>query len=172
MGKEICAVELQKLEIASIADGGGVGTVFEEIPVVHEDTFTYEDTEPEVKEYKDVRGNVYFRSPKPGTVKINASIGRYDLATKAKLQGGKYTVGEGGKPGKWERGEGAEIIEKTVRATTLDGVVIVFPRASISASGKANEKAIGLSLTFTAMKPEKEGVATEIWEDSETEPIA
>ena len=32
--------------------------------------------------------------------------------------------------------------EFTVRATTEDGVKIIFPRAGVSASGKANEKAI------------------------------
>lgn len=33
-----------------------------------------------------MKGNVYFRTKKPGVVKMNASICRYDLATKAKLQ--------------------------------------------------------------------------------------
>ena len=60
MGTQISAVELQKLEIAPIAADGGVGTEFEEVPVVHEATFTYEDSEPEAKDYKDVKGNVYF----------------------------------------------------------------------------------------------------------------
>lgn len=46
MGTQISAMELQKLAIAPIAADGGVGTVFEEVPVVHEATFTYEDGEP------------------------------------------------------------------------------------------------------------------------------
>ena len=86
MGTQISAMELQKLAIAPIAADGGVGTVFKEVPVVHEATFTYEDGEPEAKEYKDMKGNIYFRTKKPGVVKMNASICRYDLATKAKLQ--------------------------------------------------------------------------------------
>ncbi len=165
MGTQISAVELQKLEIAPIAADGGAGTEFEEVPVVHEATFTYEDSEPEAKDYKDVKGNVYFRTKKPGVVKMNASIGRYDLETKAKLQGGKYTAGAEGKPGSWVRPDGAPIIEYTVRGTTLDGVRITFPRAEVSASGKANDQAIGLSLVFTALKPTKAGVPVEIWED-------
>lgn len=169
MGTQISAVELQKLEIAPIAEDGGIGTVFQEIPVIHEETFTYEDSEPEAKDYKDVKGNIYFRTKKPGVVKMNASIGRYDLEMKAKLQGGKYTAGADGAAGTWTRPDGAEIIEYTVRGTTLDGVKITFPRAEVSASGKANDKAIGLALVFTAMKPMKAGVPVEIWEDGETE---
>lgn len=127
----------------------------------------YEDTEPETKEYKDVKGDVYHVSKKPGTVKMNASIGRYDLQTKEKFQGGKFTAGASGKPGSWIRGDGTSNIEKTVRGTTEDGVRIIFPRASVTASGKSNEKAIGLALAFTALKPNKEGVPIERWEDGE-----
>jgi hypothetical protein len=46
-------------------------------------------------------------------------------------------------------------------------VKIIFPRAGVSASGKANEKAIGLALVFTALKPTKAGVPIERWEDGE-----
>ena len=73
--KKIVVVNLQKLEVAPIGAGGTEGSVFEEVPVVHEDTFTYEDEDPEVKDYKDVAGNTYYCSKKPGAVKINASIG-------------------------------------------------------------------------------------------------
>lgn len=100
MGTQISAVELQKLEIAPVAADGGVGAEFEEAPVVHEAIFTYEDGEPEAKEYKDVKGNVYFRTKKPGVVKMNASIGRYDLATKAKLQV-KMMTGAAGTETQW-----------------------------------------------------------------------
>ena len=46
--KKIVVVNLQKLEVAPIGAGGAEGSVFEEVPVVHEDTFTYEDEDPEV----------------------------------------------------------------------------------------------------------------------------
>lgn len=163
--KKIVAVNLQKLEVAPVGVDGAEGTVFAEVPVVHEDTFTYEDEDPTVTDYKDVSGNTYYTSKKPGAVKVNASIGRYDLETKAKFQGGTYTAGAAGKPGTWTRPDHAETKEFSVRATTEDGVRIVFPRASVSASGKANEKAIGLALVFTAMKPLKAGVPIERWED-------
>lgn len=45
--------------------------------------------------------------------------------------------------------------------------LVIFPRAGVSASGKANEKAIGLALVFTALKPTKAGVPIERWEDGE-----
>ena len=107
--KKIVVVNLQKLEVAPIGAGGAEGSVFEEVPVVHEDTFTYEDEDPEVKDYKDVAGNTYYSSKKPGAVKINASIGMYDLETKAKFQGGKFTAGSESKPGTWERADHVEI---------------------------------------------------------------
>lgn len=165
--KKVVVVNLQKLEVAPIGADGAEGTVFEEVPVVHEDTFTYEDEDPEIKDYKDVAGNTYYSSKKPGVVKINASIGMYDLNTKAKFQGGKFTAGADGKPGIWERADHVESKEFTVRATTEDSVRIIFPRAGVTASGKANEKAIGLALVFTALKPTKAGVPIERWEDGE-----
>ena len=165
--KKIVVVNLQKLEVAPIGVDGAEGTVFEEVPVVHEDTFTYEDEDPTVTDYKDVSGNTYYSSKKPGVVKINASIGMYDLKTKAKFQGGKYTAGTANAAGTWERADHVESKEFTVRATTEDNVRIIFPRAGVSASGKANEKAIGLALVFTALKPTKSGVPIERWEDGE-----
>ena len=165
--KKIVVVNLQKLEVAPIGTDGSEGTVFEEVPVVHEDTFTYEDEDPEIKDYKDVAGNTYYSSKKPGAVRMNASIGMYDLATKAKFQGGKFTPGTENTPGEWERADHVETIEFTVRGTTEDGVQIIFPRAGVSASGKANEKAIGLALVFTALKPTKSGVPIERWLDME-----
>lgn len=165
--KKIVVVNLQKLEVAPIGADGGEGTVFEEVPVVHEDTFTYEDADAEIKDYKDVAGNTYYSSKKPGTVKVNASIGMYDLATKAKFQGGTFVAGVDGKPGAWQRADHVENKEFTLCATTEDGVRIIFPRASVTASGKANEKAIGLALVFTALKPKKTGVPIERWEDGE-----
>lgn len=164
--KKIVAVNLIDLEVAPIGSDGSEGTVFEKVPVVHEDTFTYEDEDPTVTDYKDVKGNTYYTSKKPGAVRINASIGRYDLQTKAKFQGGTYTPGASGGPGSWKRPDHVVPKEFTVRGTTEDGVRIIFPRADVRASGKANEKAIGLALVFTALKPLKEGLEIERWEDS------
>lgn len=170
--KQIVVVNLIKLEVAPIGVDGAEGTEFEEVPVVHEDTFTYEDEDPEIKNYNDVNGNTYYTTKKPGAVRVNASIGRYDLKTKAKFQGGSYTASANGKPGTWERADHVENKEFTLRATTEDGVHIVFPRAGVSASGKPNEKAIGLALVFTALKPTKAGVPIERWEDGEdTTPV-
>lgn len=165
--KKVVVVNLQKLEVAPVGADGAEGTNFEEVPVVHEDTFTYEDEDPVVTDYKDVSGNTYYSSKKPGAVKVNASIGMYDLETKTKFQGGKYTAGTANTPGSWERADHVENKEFTVRATTEDGVRIIFPRGGVSASGKANEKAIGLALVFTALKPTKAGVPIERWEDGE-----
>ena len=165
MEKKIVCVNLQELYVAPIGSDGSEGTEFEQVPVVHQDTFTYEEDDPELTEYKDVAGNTYYTSKRPGAVRINASIGRYDLKTKQKFQGGTYEPGTESNPNKWSRADSVATIEFTVKAKTEDGVYVIFPRASVSASGKSNEKAIGLALVFTALKPEKSGLPVEYWLD-------
>lgn len=167
MEKKIVCVNLQELYVAPIGSDGSEGTEYEQVPVVHEDTFTYEEGDPEITEYKDVAGNTYYTSKKPGAVRINASIGRYDLKTKQKFQGGTYEPGSSSAPNKWSRANYVATIEFSVKAKTEDGVYVVFPRASVSASGKSNEKAIGLALVFTALKPEKENTPIEYWLDGD-----
>ena len=167
MEKKIVCVNLQELYVAPIGSDGSEGTEFEQVPVVHQDTFTYEEDDPELTEYKDVAGNTYYTSKRPGAVRINASIGRYDLKTKQKFQAGTYEPGTESNPNKWSRADSVATIEFTVKAKTEDGVYVIFPRASVSASGKSNEKAIGLALVFTALKPEKSGLPVEYWLDGD-----
>lgn len=167
MEKKIVCVNLHELYVAPIGSDGSEGTEFEQVPVVHQDTFTYEEDDPELTEYKDVDGNTYYTSKRPGAVRINASIGRYDLKTKQKFQGGTYEPGTESNPNKWSRADSVATIEFTVKAKTEDGVYVIFPRASVSASGKSNEKAIGLALVFTALKPEKSGLPVEYWLDGD-----
>ena len=94
--KKIVVVNLQKLEVAPIGAGGAEGSVFEEVPVVHEDTFTYEDEDPEVKDYKDVAGNTYYSSKKPGAVKIIGSFGLSEVEGEDKFPVGRGRGGEEG----------------------------------------------------------------------------
>lgn len=57
---------------------------------VHGDTYQYEEAEASVTRYKNALTGEYYReTSEPGEVKINFTIGEYDYATKADLQGGK-----------------------------------------------------------------------------------
>lgn len=59
---------------------------------VHGDTYQYEEAEASVTRYKNALTGEYYReTSEPGEVKINFTIGEYDYATKADLQGGKAT---------------------------------------------------------------------------------
>ena len=67
---------------------------------VHGDTYQYEEAEASVTRYKNALTGEYYReTSEPGEVKINFTIGEYDYATKADLQGGKATEKN------WERGK-------------------------------------------------------------------
>lgn len=96
---------------------------------VHGDTYQYEEAEASVTRYKNALTGEYYReTSEPGEVKINFTIGEYDYATKADLQGGKATEKN------WERGK-YKPIHKCVIGKTKDGVYVVFPKAAINARG-------------------------------------
>ena len=87
---------------------------------VHGDTYQYEEAEASVTRYKNALTGEYYReTSEPGEVKINFTIGEYDYATKADLQGGKATEKN------WERGK-YKPIHKCVIGKTKDGVYVVF----------------------------------------------
>lgn len=83
---------------------------------VHGDTFQYEESEANVTRYKNALTGEYYReTSEPGEVKLNFTIGEYDYATKADLQGGTSTEKS------WERGK-HKSIHKCIIGKTKDGV--------------------------------------------------
>ena len=93
-----------------------------------------------------------------GEVKINFTIGEYDYATKADLQGGKATEKN------WERGK-YKPIHKCVIGKTKDGVYVVFPKAAINARGSNTDKAVGLAVSAVPLSTGVDGLASEKWFD-------
>lgn len=133
---------------------------------VHDTTFTYEEEEASVTDYKNqLNGATYFRDSTPGAITMNFSIGQYEYQTKADLQGGEV-IKSGTNAIGWNRPSGNDLIYKTIVAITVDGTVIVFPKAYISArGGMVEDKVLGLLLTATAMDTGVKGLPSEIWYD-------
>jgi len=132
-----------------------------EVANVHGETFKYEEAEPTVTGYKNQLTGLDYRTDiEQGDVKIDFTIGEYDYATKAALQGGTSTATS------WQRPAKRATIYKALKATTEDGVVIVFPKAAIVGRGADTDKAIGLAVTGKAQDTGVTGLASEKWFDA------
>ncbi len=170
----ITAVEIDELyyadpikavaTIASGLTGAEVAAILKDaktkqVKNVHGDTYQYEESEASVTRYKNALTGEYYReSSEPGEVKINFTIGEYEYATKADLQGGTATDKS------WERGK-YKPIRKCVIGKSKDGVYVVFPKAAINARGSNTDKAIGLAVAATPLTTGIEGLASEKWFD-------
>ena len=133
-------------------------TTFTEILNVHEGTWGYSHDDPSVTEYiNELTGQPYYRDKTTlGARTINFTLGVYDFATKAALQGGS-TIGEVG----WKSSGALENVNKCIIAKTKTGNWIVFSNASIVAKGDQQEKNIGLGITAVCMENETSGVEAE-----------
>ncbi len=164
MATKIIAVELSKLEYANITSTGVPGT-WKELDNIHEDTFKYSESEVQTDPYKDVKGNIYYNDVKTGEKSIQATIGKYDLETKAELQGGTYKAPTSTSGATWTPPETPTVIYKAVRITTKDGLTITFPKAQVVANAVENKKAIGQGVKFIPLKPDNPVLNAEVWDD-------
>ncbi len=133
-----------------------------EIKNVHATTWTYEEAEPSTTPYiNQLNGQTYYIDSDPGETSISFSIGQYDYATKADLQGGTATAKS------WIRPKNQGLIYKTLIAVTKDDTYIVIPKAQINArGGMVEDKLIGLLLTATPVETGIDGLASEGWFDA------
>lgn len=170
----ITAVEIDELyyadPITAVTDkatglsGGEIAALLakattKKVQNVHGDTYQYEEAEASVTRYKNALTGEYYReTSEPGEVKINFTIGEYDYATKADLQGGKATEKS------WERDK-HKPIHKCVIGKTKDGVYVVFPKAAINARGSNTDKAVGLAVSAVPLSTGVDGLASEKWFD-------
>ncbi|QIU95568.1 hypothetical protein [Bacteroides faecium] len=170
----ITAVEIEELyysdPIATVANkatgltGAEIAAILKDaktkqVKNVHGDTFQYEESEANVSRYKNALNGEYYReTSEPGEVKLNFTIGEYDYATKADLQGGTATDKS------WERGK-YKPIHKCIIGKTKDGVYVVFPKAAINGRGANTDKAIGLAVSASPLSTGVDGLASEKWFD-------
>lgn len=133
------------------------------IPNAHQGTFQYEEAEATINRYKNqLTGQVYRSNvSEPGVVTMSFTVGQYDFALKAALQGGTATADS------WIRGNN-EQIHKAMYAVTEDDVCIVFPNAGLVARGASTDEAIGLALSAVpeeARATDGSVIAPEFWFD-------
>lgn len=169
-GRKVSAIKIKDLRYAEVLSAAptlsDVATGFKaatKIDNSHQQTFTYEEDEPTVTQYKNELTNKTYRSDvEAGEKRINFTVGQYDFDLKAALQGGKS--GDTGKS--YTAGDSAELRYKAFYALTQDNVLIVFPRANIIASNSSTDNAIGIAVS--AIPEEVSGVtADEYWFDAE-----
>lgn len=130
-----------------------------EITNVHGTTWSYEEAEASVTNYKNqLTGQTYRQDVEPGDSQISFTIGQYDYATKAALQGGT------GNATSWTK-ETAGIINKCIIGLTKDDVYIVFPKAAIIGRGTSTDNAIGIAVAATALETGVTGLYSEVWMD-------
>lgn len=148
---------------ALISPGSGTST-FTEVKNVHDGTWGYSHDDPNVTEYiNELTGQPYYRDKTSlGNRTIQFTIGVYDFATKAALQGGSViTDGQTNNELGWKSSGALENVNKAVIAQTKTGNYIVFSNAGIVAKGDQQEKNIGLGITAVCMENENTGVEAE-----------
>jgi len=133
-----------------------------QIQNVHATTWTYEEQEGTSTDYiNQLNGQTYYKDIQPGSRAINFTIGQYDYATKADLQGGTATATS------WTAPENQGLINKCMVAVTKDDTYIAIPKAQISArTGMVESKLIGVMLTATPLETGVAGLAPEAWFDA------
>ncbi len=137
----------------------------------HQDTWGYEESDPETTEYvNELTGQTYYIDKTKNSIPtISFTMGEYSYMEKADLQGGEAITAIGTKASSeddavgWKRPESTNVIEKAIIAQTKTGNYVVLTKANIVAKGNFVEKNIGLGVTAVAL--ENKGIGSEFWFD-------
>lgn len=140
-----------------------------EVKNAHDGTWSYTQDDPETTDYiNELSGKPYYRDKTSnGTKTIAFTIGAYDYATKAALQGGEVIMDDESNPIGWKSPSTISLVEKAIVGLTKNGVYVIFTNASIVAKVDTQEKNLGLGLTAVAMDNQNEGVSDEYWIDKD-----
>lgn len=136
----------------------------EEVKNVHGDTWSYEESDPEVTEYMNALTgvNYYVDMTKQSVPTVNFTMGEYEYKQKADLQGGTVIM-DGETAIGWKKPKELNIVYKSIVALSKTGVYIVFPKAQITAKGDVQEKNIGLGVQAMCVETGVDGVSSEYW---------
>lgn len=154
---------------ALIAEGGGAKEVLNS----HQDTWGYEETDPEKTEYiNELTGQAYYVDITKGAIPtVNFTMGEYSYMEKADLQGGEAVTATGTKATSeadavgWKRSAELKQIQKAIIFQTKTGNYGVLTKANIVGKGNFVEKNIGLGVS--AMALENGTIGSEFWFDRE-----
>lgn len=154
---------------ALLANNGGAHEVLN----AHQDTWGYEESDPETTEYvNELTGQTYYIDKTKNSIPtISFTLGEYSYLEKADLQGGEAVTAAGTKAATeeaavgWKRPESTDVIEKAVIAQTKTGNYVVLTKANIIGKGNFVDKNIGLGVTAAAL--ENVGIGSEFWFDKD-----
>lgn len=120
------------------------------VPVVHQDTWNYDEAEDTVDFYNDQLTGEVYRSgtTAKGAKVVSFTIGKFDFATIALFKGGTASAN------KYMAPLVKKDIYKTVVALLEDDVYLIIPKAFIQARDSTVDNAIGILVTATAMIPD------------------
>lgn len=135
-----------------------------EVTNVHQDTWGYEEADPETTEYvNELTGqNYYVDMTKQGIPTISFTLGEYQFQQKADLQGGTV-IKDGTTEVGWQKPTEMNVIYKSIVALSKTGTYIIFPKAQITGKGDVQEKNIGLGVSALCCETGTSTVAPEYW---------
>ena len=139
-----------------------------EITNIHQDTWGYEESDPETTEYvNELSGQNYFVDmTKQGVPTISFTLGEYQYQQKADLQGGSViTEGSGNSAVAvgWSKPLEMEVVYKSIVALSKTDTYIIFPKAQITGKGDVQEKNIGLGIQALCCETGSQSIAPEYW---------
>lgn len=148
-----------------------------EVTNVHQGTWGYSQDDPSVTDYiNELNGQPYYRDKESnGNKTISFTIGEYDYADKAALQGGEViSTGSSGSETAvgWKASGSLQNIEKAIIAQTKTGKYIIFSNASIVAKVDMQEKNMGLGIVATAIENPNSTTSTPIASEYWLDPAA
>lgn len=139
-----------------------------EVTNVHQDTWSYEEADPETTEYvNELTGqNYYVDMTKQGIPTISFTLGEYQYQQKADLQGGSVITegtGSSAQAVGWQKPTEMNVVYKAIVALSKTDTYIIFPKAQITGKGDVQEKNIGLGVSALCCETGSQTVAPEYW---------
>ncbi len=150
-----------------MAADGDVGTVFAPLGQTYQDSCKLMTDDPEVTEhYSEESEDPIVVRQKKGKTTVTFQVMDPDTTTLTAVFGGTITgTGAAGSPKTWKAPDVTPQIERSIKITPLQGMVITIPRASIRAKIESDVSRKGIfliSITGVALKPNKAGVGS-LW---------
>lgn len=135
-----------------------------EVTNVHQDTWSYEEADPETTEYvNELTGqNYYVDMTKQSIPTISFTLGEYQFQQKADLQGGTVIL-ESTLPVGWKKPTEMNVVYKAIVALSKTDTYIIFPKAQITGKGDVQEKNIGLGVSALCCETGNSSIAPEYW---------
>ena len=152
---------ISKIEIGPIAVDGGMGTSLKQLGYTTEDSFKWNSTDPEKKEYfVEEIDSAFYTATKAGKVGFIFEIANPDIDTLVDLFGGTKTGT--GTTATWAAPAVTPTIERSVKITPKIGIGFNLPRVLITAKwtdSMGRNALLGITVSRDVLAPTKTGMA-------------